>query len=120
MFPISALRTIHRNLRYRCLSDYLYKIYTSLAMPSIELESLGLTHLQSEDAGLRNLAGTEEIDALRTFASALEPVSFGERANAQHTDQLTVLDSFVDALRPDPPSRHWFELAAKRFLVYRL
>jgi hypothetical protein len=34
MFPISALRTIHRNLSYRCLYDYFYKIYTILAMPA--------------------------------------------------------------------------------------
>jgi hexosaminidase len=92
-------------------------MYRRLMPTSIELESLGLTHLQSDDAGLRKLAGTEEIDALRTFASALEPVSFGERAQMQHTDQLTPLDSFVDAVRPDPPSRHWFELAVKRFLA---
>jgi hexosaminidase len=92
-------------------------MYRRLAPVSLELESLGLTHLESEDAGLRELAGTEQIDALRTFASAFEPVSFGERAHTQHTDQLTPLDGFVDAVRPDPPSRHWFELAVKRLLT---
>ena len=84
-------------------------MYRRLTPMSIELESLGLTHLESEDAGLRELAGIENIDALRTVASVLEPVSFGERASVQHTDQLTPLDSFVDAVRPDPPSRYWFE-----------
>jgi hexosaminidase len=92
-------------------------MYRRLASVSIELEGLGLTHLQYEDAGLRDLAGTENIDALRTFASAFEPVSFGERAQKQHTDQLTALDGFVDAVRPDPLSRHWFELAVKRILA---
>jgi len=92
-------------------------MYRRLTPVSVELESLGLTHLESEDAGLRELTGTENIDALRTFASVLEPVSFGERAQAQHTDQLTALDSFVDAVRPDPPSRHWFALTARRFLA---
>jgi len=89
-------------------------MYRRLEFTSVELEGLGLTHLQSGDAGLRELAGTEKIDALRTVASVLEPVSFGERYNAQHTDQLTALDSFVDAVRPDPQSRHWFEAALKR------
>jgi hexosaminidase len=89
-------------------------MYRRLEFASIELEGLGLTHLQSGDAGLRELAGTEKIDALRTVASVLEPVSFGERYNAQHTDQLTALDSFVDAVRPDPWARHWFEAAVKR------
>lgn len=92
-------------------------MYRRLAPISIELESIGLTHLQSEDAGLRELAGTEQIDALRTFASVLEPVSFGERASVQHTDQLTPLDSFVDAVRPDPPSRHNFDLVVARLLA---
>lgn len=92
-------------------------MYRRLTPVSIELESLGLTHLQSEDSGLRELAGTENIDALRTFASAFEPVSFGERAQTEHTDQLTALDRFVDAVRPDPPARHWFELCVKRLLA---
>jgi hexosaminidase len=92
-------------------------MYRRLIPVSIELESLGLTHLESEDAGLRELAGAEQIEALRTFASAFEPVSFGERSQAQHTDQLTALDGFVDAVRPDPPSRHWFELAVKRLVA---
>jgi hexosaminidase len=89
-------------------------MYRRLEFASIELEGLGLTHLQFGDAGLRELAGTEKIDALRTVASVLEPVSFGERAHLQRTDQLTALDSFVDAVRPDPPSRHWFEAAVQR------
>jgi hexosaminidase len=92
-------------------------VYRRLTPRSLELESLGLTHLQSEDAGLRQLAGTTQIDALRTFASVLEPVSFGERSQTQHTDQLTALDGFVDAVVPDPPSRHAFELTTKRLLA---
>jgi hexosaminidase len=89
-------------------------MYRRLDPVSVELEGLGLTHLESEDVGLRSLAGTERIDGLRTFASAFEPVSFGERADTQKTDQLTALDGFVDAVRPDPPSRHWVESAVKR------
>ena len=92
-------------------------MYRRLIPTSIEIESLGLTHLESEDPGLRALAGTETIDDLRTFASVLEPVSFSERARTQHTDQFTALNSFVDAVRPDPPSRHWFESAVKRLLA---
>jgi hexosaminidase len=92
-------------------------MYRRLATVSIELEGLGLTHLQWGDAGLRELAGSEQIDALRTFASAFEPVSFGERSKTQHTNQLTALDRFVDTVRPDPPSRYWTETATKRLLA---
>lgn len=92
-------------------------MYQRLQPTSIELEDIGLTHLQSGDALLRELAGTQQIEALRTFASAIEPVSFGDRARIQHTDQATPLDSFVDAVRPDPPSRYWFEATVKRYLA---
>jgi hexosaminidase len=92
-------------------------MYRRLEPTSIELETLGLTHLQSGDAGLRELARTENIDALRTIAHALEPVSFGERYHAQRTNQLTALDRLVDSVRPDPPSRHWTELLTQRILA---
>lgn len=87
-------------------------MYDRLAYVSLELESLGLTHITSGDAHLRAMAHTEQIDDLRTVASVIEPVSFGERAKEQRTDQLTPLDRFVDAVRPDPPSRHWSEVTA--------
>lgn len=92
-------------------------MYRRLEPISIELETLGLTHLESGDAGLRELAATEDIEALRTIAAALEPVSFGERYHAQRTNQLTALDRVVDSVRPDPPSRHFIELRVKRFLT---
>ncbi len=92
-------------------------MYRRLERVSIELEGLGLTHLQSGDAGLRELAGTEQIDALRVVAGAMEPVSFGDRYKMQRTNQLTALDRFVDAVRPDPPARFWVESTATRFLA---
>lgn len=78
-------------------------MYRRLWPVSLELETLGLKHLSSEDAGLRSLAGSYDIDTLRTFAKAFEPVGFGERYQQQHTSQLTPLTSFVDAVVPDPP-----------------
>lgn len=80
-------------------------MYRRLDATSVELESLGLRHLSQEDAGLRELAGTENIAALRTFASVFQPVSFSERYHLQRTSGDTELDRFVDAVRPDPPSR---------------
>ena len=91
-------------------------MYRRLDAISVQLESLGLTHLTQEDASLRELAGTEHIGQLRTFASAFEPVSFGERYHQQKTSQLTILNQFVDAVRPDPPSRHRIELLTRDFL----
>jgi hexosaminidase len=92
-------------------------MYRRLEPTSIELEGVGLTHLQSGDALLRELAGTEQTETLRTFASVLEPVSFSVRSRTQHTDQATPLDGLVDAVRPDPPSRYWFEATMSRYLA---
>lgn len=92
-------------------------MYRRLAVVSIQLEQIGVTHLQSEDAGLRELIGTTQIDTLRTFASVFEPVPFDERVSTQHTDQLTSLDLFVDAVRPDPPSKHWSETAIRDLIA---
>ncbi|WP_348268586.1 beta-N-acetylhexosaminidase [Edaphobacter sp. DSM 109919] len=91
-------------------------MYRRLNVISIQLEGLGLHHLTQEDASLRELAGTQNIDQLRIFASALEPVSFGERYHEQKTSQLTVLNSFVDAVRPDPPSRYKIARLTETFL----
>jgi hexosaminidase len=91
-------------------------MYRRLDSISVELEGLGLRHLTHEGAALRELAGTERIDDLRVFASGIEPVSFHERYDQQKTSQLTVLDRFVDAVRPDPPSRFEAERSTREFL----
>ena len=91
-------------------------MYRRLDGVSVQLEGLGLRHLSQEDVGLRQLAGTENIEALRVFASVLEPVSFSDRYKEQKTSQLTVLDRFVDAVRPDPPSGREFARLTHDFL----
>jgi hexosaminidase len=91
-------------------------MYRRLDAVSIQLEGLGLQHLTHEDASLRELAGTQNIDQLRVFASAFEPVSFGERYQQQKTSQVTVLNRFVDAIRPDPPSRYEIAHLTENFL----
>ena len=92
-------------------------LYRRLDIVSVELEGLGLHHLSQEDASLRALVQSQNIDALRTFASVLEPVSFSDRYKQQKTSQLTVLDRFVDAVRPDPPSRHRIEQLTEALLA---
>jgi hexosaminidase len=91
-------------------------MYRRLHAVSIELEGLGLRHLSQEGVGLRQLAGTEHIEALRVFASVLEPVSFSERYQQQKTSQITVLDRFVDAVRPDASSRREIATLTTAFL----
>jgi hexosaminidase len=94
-------------------------MYRRLGAESLRLEALGLTHLSQEAVSLRQLAGTEQIDPLHVLASVLEPVTFHDRAHQQHPNQLTVLNQLIDALPPDPPSRHNFELLVRAYLQNR-
>jgi hexosaminidase len=91
-------------------------MYRRLHIVSIQLEGFGIQHLTHEGTSLRELAGTQNIDQLRVFASAFEPVSFGDRYHEQKTSQLTVLNGFVDAVRPDPPSRYKIAHLTESFL----
>jgi hexosaminidase len=87
-------------------------MYRRLDYVSLELEALGLTHVAHEDSALRALAGDVPLDELRTFANALEPASFSERAKTHQATTLTPLTQFVDALTPDPPIEHQLTQAA--------
>ena len=80
-------------------------MYRRLWPTSLELESVGLTHISGPQRALRSLAASQNPVALATFASVLEPVSFSDRYDAQHTDATTPLSGLVDAVVPDPPSR---------------
>ena len=91
-------------------------MYRRLGVESLRREGFGLTHISQEAVSLRQLSGTQQIEPLRIFASVLEPVPFDARAHQQHANQLTPLDLLVDALPPDPPSRHNFELPVRNYL----
>jgi hexosaminidase len=83
-------------------------MYRRLPRVSIELEQAGLKHITGPAMMRRSISGEVNPTALTTLASVLEPVSFGERAHAQHTDGHTPLDRLVDTVVPDPPSRFEF------------
>ena len=91
-------------------------MYRRLWVESLRLDALGLTHLSAEDVGLRQLAGTARIEPLRVLAGVLQPVGFDERYEMQHTSQLTPMDHLIDAVRPDPPSRHRMQALVKAYL----
>jgi hexosaminidase len=80
-------------------------MYRRLRLASLELEDVGLTHRSGPQKLRRNLLGTMHPDALDLFAAVLEPVSFGDREDTQHTDSYTTLDRLVDAVVADPPAR---------------
>jgi hexosaminidase len=84
-------------------------MYRRLPTVSIELEQAGLKHMTGPAMMRRSISGQVSPAALTTLSGVLEPVSFSERYEGQHTDGHTPLDRLVDTVVPDPPSR--FEIA---------
>ena len=80
-------------------------MYRRLRVVSLELESVGLTHISGPQKLRRNLVGAMDPEPLDVMAGVIEPVSFHERYQGQKTDSLTALDRLVDAIVADPPSR---------------
>jgi hexosaminidase len=80
-------------------------MYRRLRIESLKLEDVGLEHISGPEVLRRNLVLERDSEALEVLASVLEPVSFGERYDGQHTNGLTTLDRLVDAVVADPPSR---------------
>ena len=81
-------------------------MYRRLAVENVRLDALGMEQISGPERMQRQLTGRQNTTAFKVFTSVIEPVSFGERYNLQHTDQLTPLDGLVDAVIPDPPVRH--------------
>jgi hexosaminidase len=76
-------------------------MYRRLAVISRQLEELGLTHKKNFGMLLRRLAGSDDIGALATLASLLEPVKEYRRDQLRPATMLTPLTGLVDVARPD-------------------
>jgi hexosaminidase len=83
-------------------------MYRRLAAVSLRLEELGLAHGRNQAMLLRRLAGGEDIAALQTLASVVEPVKEYRRYQVRPQTMLSPLTGLVDAARPDSD-------AARRF-----
>ena len=83
-------------------------MYRRLALISVQLEELGLTHEKNFSMLLRRLVGSKEIGPLATLASVMEPVKQYNRGQMRPATMLSPLTGLVDAARPDSD-------AARRF-----
>jgi hexosaminidase len=83
-------------------------MYRRLAVTSIQLEELGLTHEKNQAMMLRRLALGKDIASLQTLASLVEPVKEYRRYEQRPQTMLSPLTGLVDAARPDSE-------AARRF-----
>ncbi|HEY6060387.1 MAG TPA: family 20 glycosylhydrolase [Gemmatimonadales bacterium] len=92
-------------------------MYRRLAVMSLRLEGLGLSHrLHTERILHRAVGNGPTYQALLALLDVAQPVTFGQRHRLQvGMTQQTPLTRLIDAARPDPPAR-WNSLA----LVQRL
>ena len=76
-------------------------MYRRLAVISLQLEELGLTHKKNQDMMLRRLVRNDDIGPLRTLVSIIEPVKEYRRNQMRPQNMLSPLTGAVDATTPD-------------------
>jgi hexosaminidase len=100
----------------RSVAD-LTDMYRRLAVVSVRLEELGLTHERNYRSLLRRMAGGKEIAPLETLVSVVEPVKQYNRGKQHPTTMLSPLTSFVDAARPDSEAARHFSALVEALLA---
>jgi hexosaminidase len=91
-------------------------MYRRLAVVSVRLEELGLTHERNQGMMLRRLAGGKETWPLETLAALVEPVKEYRRYQQRPQTMLSPLTGLVDAARPDSDAARRFGAHADALL----
>lgn len=76
-------------------------MYRRLDVISIQLEELNLTHRRNQAVLLRRLAGGNDIGALQTLVSIIEPVKEYRRYRLRPQTMLSPLTGLIDAAQAD-------------------
>lgn len=76
-------------------------MYRRLETTSIRLEELGLTHRKNQLMMLRRLANGQDITALQTLVSVIEPVKEYRRYQVRPQTMLSPLTGLIDASQAD-------------------
>ncbi|HEX6648679.1 MAG TPA: family 20 glycosylhydrolase [Pyrinomonadaceae bacterium] len=91
-------------------------MYRRLAVISLQLEELGLTHKKNQYMMLRRLVRNDDIRPLKTLVSVLEPVKEYRRYDMRPQTMLSPLTGAVDAALPDSEAGRKFAWMVKEFL----
>jgi hexosaminidase len=76
-------------------------MYRRLDVVSAQFEELGLTHRKNQAMLLRRLANNQDISALQTLVSVIEPVKEYRRFQVRPQTMLSPLTGLIDASQPD-------------------
>lgn len=84
---------------------------------SFRLEELGLTHIKSKEALLRNVSNNQKNEALLDFSNICEPLK-GYTRNSEGTEykMYSPLTLFADACTPDASDALEFNMAVTSYL----
>jgi hexosaminidase len=91
-------------------------MYRRLAVVSLQLEELGLTHKKNQEMMLRRLVRNDDVGPLRTLVSVIEPVKEYRRYQMRPQNMLSPLTGVVDATSPDSEAARRFSWMVKEFL----
>jgi len=92
-------------------------MYRRLAVIDGQLEELGLTHRKNQLVLLRRLANTQDISALQTLVSIIEPVKEYRRYQVRPQTMLSPLTGLIDAAQADAPNARVFNRAVDEMLA---
>ncbi len=92
-------------------------MYRRLDVVSFQLEESGLTHRKNPTMLLRRLADNQDISALQTLVSVIEPVKGYMRYQVRKQNMLDPLTGLIDAANTDAKGAREFNrlVAAKNF-----
>ncbi|MGI8467395.1 MAG: beta-N-acetylhexosaminidase [Pyrinomonadaceae bacterium] len=92
-------------------------MYRRLAVISVQLEELGLTHLKNQPMMLRRLVQSKDISALQTLVSIIEPVKEYHRYQVRPQTMLSPLTGLIDAAQTDAPGAREFNRMVAEMLA---
>lgn len=92
-------------------------MYRRLAIVSVRLEELDLTHMRNQRMMLRRLAMGRDISALEMLVSVIEPVKEYKRYQLRPQTMLSPLTGLIDAAQPDAPGARKFNRGVERYIV---
>jgi hexosaminidase len=92
-------------------------MYRRLAVTSVQLEELGLTHEKNVSMMLRRMVRGRDTGALHTLVSVVEPVKDYRRYQLRPQTMLSPLTGLIDAARPDSEAARTFSAMVERMLA---
>ncbi len=92
-------------------------MYRRLEIISIQLEELGLTHRKNQAVLLRRLVNNQDISALQTLVSVIEPVKEYKRYQQRPQTMLSPLTGLIDAAQTDAEGARKFNKLTDEMLA---